>query len=438
MCFLGPWDRLTDGSIGLTGAISRRDGIKRHQPLFPNRLILGADDNPGKLYTMLEATTAVNPHNHHGAMSDVRAEIENALRDRAYVKKANHTFVGALQPQEKVSIRRMMSCYWDNSSPFSLDLVGAVIRQGTFIEKMHSIDWIHSPTVKSTMNRLLEKYDRYFTLLAAHPNNTAVPTLDVDLAWHTHQLSPSTYYAHSLFKTRKLIDHDDKIDETALSTAFEWTSKTYQKMFNELYSECTCWYCEAIRESHSSPLSRIFSPNKSIETQLAAVHSASDPHSTPHISAHSAIRAETDENRAVREGLMRVKLEREYKKAAQRARKKGGVVPRRDEYMYASAYGYPIAMPYYAPYMGDPCTGGLYAADPGCASFKSGAVGNCCQGACGGGVAAGACGGGGSGGCAGGAAGGCGGGGGGGCGGGGGGCGGGGGGGGCGGGGGGC
>ncbi len=77
----------------------------------------------------------------------------------------------------------MMSRYWENSSIFAIDLVGAVIRQGAFIEKMHAIDWIHSPTASSTMTRLVIKYERYFGILATYPVNVAVPTLDVDLAW---------------------------------------------------------------------------------------------------------------------------------------------------------------------------------------------------------------------------------------------------------------
>lgn len=65
----------------------------------------------------------------------------------------------------------------------ALDLIRAVIRQGTFIEKMHSIDWIHSPALASTQQRLMNKYDRYFAILARHPNQLVVPTLDIDLAW---------------------------------------------------------------------------------------------------------------------------------------------------------------------------------------------------------------------------------------------------------------
>ena len=84
---------------------------------------------------------------------------------------------------EKVTVRRMMSCYWGNSSPFALDLIGAVLRQGSFVEKMHSIGWIRAVDVVSTIQSFIGKYKRYFKILAAYPKNVAVPTLDVDLAW---------------------------------------------------------------------------------------------------------------------------------------------------------------------------------------------------------------------------------------------------------------
>lgn len=72
--------------------------------------------------------------------------------------------------------------------------------------------------------------------------------------------------------------------------------------------------------------------------------------------------------------------------------------------MFYYAYGYPMSMPYYAPYMGDPCViPGMYAGNPGCANFTTRVVG---AGACRGGVAARALGGTGAGGCVGGTAGG--------------------------------
>ena len=335
-----------------------------------------------------------------GNMDKVREELEKGFADGDYINISN-----GRKPtkEERIALRRMMSCYWDNASPFSLDLVGAVIRQGTFVEKMHRINWIHSPAAKFSMQRLLVKYDRYLAILAKSGDaRIAVPTLDVDLAWHTHQLCPPMYFRHTVALLSRFLNHDDKIEDTVLSDAFEWTSKTYQKMYNELYSECTCWYCEAIRESHASSLSGLnlrkkFGGKASvIEKQLNQVHSAKDQSAEMnHISAHNSIKPEGTSDRAIRERNMKIKLERDYKKAVVKARKQGRDIPARDDYYYA--YGYPLYMPVYVPYEGDPCVSeGMYTANPSCASYAAGASGNCAAGSCGGGVAAGACGGGGS------------------------------------------
>lgn len=150
-----------------------------------------------------------------------------------------------INPLSRIAIRKMMSRYWENFSPFALDLCAGVMRQGVFIEKMVKIDWLHSPTARDTMTRLIEKYDRFLQIMKKHPGKIVVPTLDVDLAWHTHQLIPSEYYYYTVSTLGKFIDHDDKIDEDKLSRCFEWTTKTYQDMFGSIYSECTCWYCES-------------------------------------------------------------------------------------------------------------------------------------------------------------------------------------------------
>ena len=133
---------------------------------FPNRLLqagevvpfLGDIQNPRVL-----------------RVDSIRLHIESALARLRGSK--------APKKEERIAIRRMMSAYWDNSSIFSMDLVGAVIRQGTFVQKMHDIDWLHSPSLRSTMGRLIVKYERFFHLMATYPDKVAVPTLDVDLAW---------------------------------------------------------------------------------------------------------------------------------------------------------------------------------------------------------------------------------------------------------------
>ncbi|KAK1075341.1 hypothetical protein LTR74_000303 [Friedmanniomyces endolithicus] len=407
------------GLDGLPGKVAgHKDGSWKGMNLLPNDLLY---EGLGKTIVDLQY---LNRGGFNQNMTSIRGVIEEALRDRSYMRRVRQSLSTRLDRAQKIAIRRMMSRYWENSSPFALDLVGAVIRQGSFIEKMHNIDWLHSPALPSTMGRLLTKYQRFVGIMADRLH-MAVPTLDVDLAWHTHQLSPYGYLNYTVINTKQFIDHDDKVAETALNDAFAWTSKTYQRLFDEPYSECTCWYCEATRESHTSAASRLFNGSQA-RTANALVHKVEQgPSKSVHISAHNAVRPSDDHKYTERANKQAGELEKAYGKACARARKSGRREPKREDYYYSDAWGYPVYIPAYSPYGGYmPYSPMYYPVTPGCMAVGAGAVGNCCSGTCGGGVAAGSCGGGGAGGCAGGAAGGCGGGGGGGggCGGGGGGC----------------
>jgi uncharacterized membrane protein YgcG len=324
---------------------------------------------------------------------------------------------------EKVAIRRMMSRYWGNSSPFALDLVGAVIRQGSFVSKMHDIDWLHSPAVNATAKRLITKYRRFMVIIMETSGNMAVPTLDVDLAWHTHQLSPADYMKYSVRGNFSLIDHDDKVSEVRLNDQFAWTSATYQKMFNEPYSECTCWYCEAVRESQLHGLRRLMNPRAAEANDRLHNVPSKHPSKNVHISTHNAIRPTGETDRIVSayakySEKQQEQLEHYYRRACERARKKGRPPPKREDYYYSDAYGYPVYIPAigYLPY-----SPGFYPVTPGCASLDTGAAGNCCAGMCavgggcdltgsapaGGGCSGGGCGGSVGGGCSGGGGGGC-------------------------------
>ncbi|KAK9371419.1 hypothetical protein V1509DRAFT_614627 [Lipomyces kononenkoae] len=365
--------------------------VKRLEMLFPNRIIMA-----GLKILLIEVTD--NIHVEKSSVKDIRDAFDRAIRDVFLVRKANGTALsGTLLRKEKIAIRRMMSRYWDNWSPFALDLVGAVMRQGTFVEKMASIDWINSPALTSTMARLIKKYETFFLIMARYPDHVAVPTLDVDLAWHTHQLSPPRYYSYSLAKTNVFIDHDDKIEENKLSDAFKWTSRVYQKLTGgQIYSECTCWYCEAIRESHTSSTGRWFSSSeRNAQSALDQLHDnpgvSNDPNKNAHISAHNAVKTDSVAAKLAA-GVKAAQLESSYRKACRRAKKRGRDPPGRDDYMFTYyTWGYPLLYPgIYAPYMAPiAITGDMYPCNPSCMSATLGAAGNCCQGTCGAGIAAG-------------------------------------------------
>ncbi|KAG0645916.1 Glycine-rich domain-containing 2 [Hyphodiscus hymeniophilus] len=369
----------------------------RFDNTFPNRLV--GMELRATIIELIDNDPSKKP-----CMSDVRELIEMAIASKSVIQKVHggSALGSRLQRQERLAIRKMMSHYWENTSIFAMELGGAVIRQSVFVEKMHSIDWLHSPAARDTMDRLLNKYARFITLIQTYPLHTAVPTLDVDLGWHTHQLSPKQYYDYTVKKCKKFIDHDDKMEEDALSSGFEWTSKTYEKHFGEVYSECTCWYCETIRSKHISSTGKLFGTSKHEKALNNFYDSGAaklcPPDNSAHISSHNAVKIAESASRAQIYSRLRarrqVELDEAYAKACKRAAAKGRPVPTRDVYYGGmGAWGYPYLM--YGPYMSMGMYGGgmYYAGDPYCLPMGAGMVGNCCQGTCSGGVAAGGCGG---------------------------------------------
>lgn len=398
---------------------------------FPNRLI--TKELKSKIIELCQ------PYGPKATMTDVREMIEGTITSTSAVRNINSKPAvgrgGKLNRQERLSVRKMMSRYWVSHTIFGMELGGAVIRQGEFVNKMRGLDWLHSPAARNTMSRLLTKYARFMKIIAQNPSQVAVPTLDVDLAWHTHQLSPSAYFNYSLRITTPIraryIDHDDKIDQDKLSDSFEWTSKIYERNFGEVYSECSCWYCEAIRAKHVSTVSSLLGSSKheKITDSFHASGTANmcPPDKSAHISAHNAMPVEYSElHSRTREHMTRTRekqLDDAYERACKRAIKKGRKPPEKERFVNERwGYGYYGYYPYTGAYLW--MTPGLYYY-PMMMPMGVGMYGACAAGTCGGGVAAGACGGaggcgggcgGGSGGCgAGGASGGCGGGGGGGC-----------------------
>lgn len=309
----------------------------------------------------------------HQEVKDIRAHLEQGLRNANALAAAGGSFrvTPGIARVRRASIRRMMSHYWDNSSPFALDLVGAVLRQGTFVQKMDDIDWLHSFYLPDTMRSLISKYHVFLNIIRLHAGKMAVPTLDVDLAWHTHQLASARYYIYTTNLTQIFINHDDKVESGRLSDSFEWTSKQYTKLTGgQPYSRCVCWYCEAVRQPHTYATSLgLLLPHSTIRRarqEADSLHSdpqltnptsgsrtgpASDPDSDStaggpppliHISAHNAVPLR--ENASAAGGtdagnssvgaharrlhaLRQQRLLHQYQKALRRQRKRGSLSP---------------------------------------------------------------------------------------------------------------
>lgn len=147
-----------------------------HDPFFPNRAIQTRPDlRPAALRDQLRPFTI-------DRLKTVFGKTMNSTFELMYIN-ASQNKPDFVAKNSRIAVRKMFSHYWNNSSIFGIELVGAVLRQGTFVQKMKKLDWLHSPGVMTTAQRLIVKYHRFILLAADAPKKTVVPTLDVDLAW---------------------------------------------------------------------------------------------------------------------------------------------------------------------------------------------------------------------------------------------------------------
>ncbi|KAF4471911.1 hypothetical protein FALBO_1172 [Fusarium albosuccineum] len=123
----------------------------------------------------------------------------------------------------------------------------AVIRQTAFIDKMNAHMWIRSPSLEGTMRRSIDRYQKFCKLMKLAKGRTVVPTLDIDLAWHTHQCSAKEYGQDMKTLVGKFINHDDTIAKPKLGDGAQETRRLYRIHFGQEYRLCGCWDCEALQ-----------------------------------------------------------------------------------------------------------------------------------------------------------------------------------------------
>ncbi|KAF9767970.1 hypothetical protein IL306_014792 [Fusarium sp. DS 682] len=132
------------------------------------------------------------------------------------------------------------------ASTYIRKLVDNVERQRVFVEKMNAHLWIRSPALQGTLRRAVERYERYLQLFKLYPGKMLVPALDIDLVWHTSQLSATAYMQSMEARCGRFINHDDKIGKSKLAVGNTETETLYRIRFGEEYTVCLCWECQAI------------------------------------------------------------------------------------------------------------------------------------------------------------------------------------------------
>ncbi|ORX52026.1 hypothetical protein DM01DRAFT_1066204 [Hesseltinella vesiculosa] len=106
------------------------------------------------------------------------------------------------------------TCYKSNHTIFSLDMIHAVQRQRKFYDavmRMSSWDDVHR------FSNAIRRYHDFLYLMKTNPSMIAVPTIEIDAAWHTHMLCSAHYRHFGLHYMQRVINHDDTIPETKLA-----------------------------------------------------------------------------------------------------------------------------------------------------------------------------------------------------------------------------
>lgn len=145
--------------------------------------------------------------------------------------------------------KSLIACLRDTGNHTVTKLVKAVQRQSSFVAKMDAQLWIRSPAVEGTLVRAISRYGQFLKLFKLYPRTVLVPTLDIDLVWHTHQCSATGYMAATQALAGRFIDHDDKLGAATLDSGMQRTMDLYRVRFAEEYQYCLCWDCEALRSA---------------------------------------------------------------------------------------------------------------------------------------------------------------------------------------------
>ncbi|KIK96103.1 hypothetical protein PAXRUDRAFT_826337 [Paxillus rubicundulus Ve08.2h10] len=160
------------------------------------------------------------------------------------LERLKEAISNALNSHPEALVSRILSAYTDGSL-FSIDLVGAVLRQCFFTQKMDEIGWIKPGAFSEgdkieILEQSVVRYHAFLDLMTAHSSFMPVPTLDIDLVWHTHQLMANRYGIDCEMYVGRYVNHELSVAESHLSSAFDDTCRAWQTRYQVPYMQCGC------------------------------------------------------------------------------------------------------------------------------------------------------------------------------------------------------
>ncbi|RZC51893.1 hypothetical protein C5167_020323 [Papaver somniferum] len=137
------------------------------------------------------------------------------------------------------------------------DLVSAVKRQNSFFYQVSKPNMNHELFLEGAVAR----YKGFLHLIKRNKERSinlfCVPTYDIDLIWHTHQLHPVAYCKDVVQVTGKLLEHDDTDSNRSkgqkLDVGFSGTTNKWEELFGSRYWRAGAMY----RGTAPSPVTHV-------------------------------------------------------------------------------------------------------------------------------------------------------------------------------------
>jgi len=122
----------------------------------------------------------------------------------------------------------------------SIDLVAASLRQREFARKITSKDCAGIDT-PFALSKAAMRYHKFLLLMKRKANGkkkrvALVPTLDIDLCWHTHQLYAVSYRQWTVEHLGIAVNHDDTVGQGELDNGLKATSDAWDDAYRETYA----------------------------------------------------------------------------------------------------------------------------------------------------------------------------------------------------------
>merc|ERR1712150_180482 len=112
------------------------------------------------------------------------------------------------------------------------NLVNTIIHQSSFYEKINKL----GPKIvnKAYIENAIERYLNFLVLAKNSKGDILVPTLDIDLIWHVHMLSPLDYN-EDCETIGYVLNHDVTIENSILESQMQKTQDLWYKQYQEPY-----------------------------------------------------------------------------------------------------------------------------------------------------------------------------------------------------------